>query len=136
MVKAGEEIGSANIRLRLVVSDQAKQLADQAIQISQHEAASRRLKKTMEEASRAELQKMEAICKERIDMAIATVDEVRKADLERVEEFSGKLEAAKLAQAKLKEEMEVMRKSFQADLSRYRSEREAPLQSCWLLRSK
>ena len=31
LVKAGEEIGSANIRLRLVVSDQAKQLADQAI---------------------------------------------------------------------------------------------------------
>ena len=55
LVKAGEEIGSANIRLRLMVSDQAKQLADQAIQISQHEAASRRLKKTMEEASRAEL---------------------------------------------------------------------------------
>ena len=40
LVKAGEEIGSANIRLRLMVSDQAKQLADQAIQISQHEAAS------------------------------------------------------------------------------------------------
>ena len=68
---------------------------------------------------------MEAVCKERIDMAIATVDEVRRADLEQVEELSGRLEAAELAQAKLKEEMEVMRKSLQADCSRYRLERDA-----------
>ena len=73
----------------------------------------------MEEASRAELRKMEAICKEWIDIAIARVDDVRKADLERGEELSGKLEAAELAQAKLKEEMEAMRKSLQADCSRY-----------------
>ena len=58
-------------------------------------------------------------------MAIATVDEVRQADLERVEELSWKLEAAELAQAKLKEEMKAMRKSLQADRSRYRSERDA-----------
>ena len=79
----------------------------------------------MEEASRAELRKMEATCKERIDMAIATVDEVRKADLEQVEELSGKLEAAELAQAKLREEMEAMRGSLLTDCSRYRSERDA-----------
>ena len=125
LVKAGEEIGSANIRLRLKVADQAEQLAGQAVQISQHEEASRRLKETMEKASRAELRKMEAACKERIDMAIATVDEVRNADLEQVEELSGRLEAAEMAQVKLKEEMEEMRRSLQADCSRYRSERDA-----------
>ena len=79
----------------------------------------------MEKASRTELRKMEAACKERIDMAIATVDEVRKGDLERVRGLSGKLEAADLIQTKLKEEMEAMRKSFQADCSRYQSERDA-----------
>lgn len=71
----------------------------------------------MEEASRAELRKMEAACKERIDMAIATVDEVRQADLEWVHELSGRLEAAELAQSRLKEEMEAMRISLQADRS-------------------
>ena len=110
--------------MRLKVADQAKQLADQAVQISQHEAVSRRLKETMEEASRAELRKMEAACKERIDIAIATVDEVRRADLEQVEELSGRLETAELAQARLKEEMEEMRRSLQADRLRYRSERD------------
>ena len=124
LVKAREEIGSANIRLRLKVADQAEQLAGQAVQISQHEEASRRLKETMEKASRAELWKMEAACKERIDMAIAIVDEVRNADLEQVEELSGRLEAAEMAQVKLKEEMEEMRRSLQANCSRYRSERD------------
>ena len=135
LVKAGEEIGSANIRLRLKVADQAKQLADQAIQISQHEEASKRLKETMEKASRAELRKMEVACRERINIAIATVDEVRNADLERVEELSGRLEAAEMAQAELKEEMEEMRRSLklkeeemrrslQADCLRYQSERD------------
>ena len=61
---------------------------------------------------------MEAACKKRIDMAITTVDEVRRADLEQVEEISGRLEAAELAQAKLKEEMEEMRRSLQAKCSR------------------
>ena len=138
LVKAGEEIGSANIRLRLKVADQAKQLADQAIQISQHEEASQRLKETMEKASRAELRKMEVTCRERINMAITTVDEVRNADLERVEELSGRLEAAEMAQAELKEEMEEMRRSLrlkeeemrrslQADCLRYQSERDVAI---------
>ena len=60
-------------------------------------------------------------------MAISTVDEVRRADLEQVEELSGKLEAAELAQVRLKEEMEAMRRSLQADCSRYRLERDAAI---------
>ena len=67
---------------------------------------------------------MEATCKEQIDMAIATVDEVRRADFEQIEELSGRLEAAELAQARLKEEMEEMMRSLQADRLRYRSERD------------
>ena len=78
----------------------------------------------MEKASREELRKMEVACRERINIAIATVDEVRNADLERVEELSGRLEAAEMAQAELKEEMEEMRRSLQADCLRYRSERD------------
>ena len=81
----------------------------------------------MEEASKAELRKMEAACKEKINMAISTVDEVRRADLEQVEELSGRLEAAELAQVRLKEEMEAMRRSLQADCSRYRLERDAAI---------
>ena len=65
------------------------------------------------------MRKMEAACKGRIDMAIETVDEVRNADLERIEELSRRLEAVELAQAKLKEEMEEMRRSLQADRLRY-----------------